>query len=34
MDLEELPGRPVDIATEASLHPSIRERILGEAVPL
>ncbi len=33
-DLEELLGRPIDITTEASLHPAIRERVLNEAVPL
>lgn len=33
MDLEEELGRKVDLATPASLHPLIRDRILGEAVP-
>ena len=33
-EAEELLGRKVDVATEASLHPLIRERVLSEAVPL
>ncbi len=33
-DLEDLLGRPVDVVTEAGLHPLLRDRILGEAVPL
>lgn len=33
-DLEDLLGRPVDIVTEASLHPQIRDRVVREAVPL
>ena len=34
MDAQELLGRRVDIVTEASLHPALRERVLAEAVPL
>lgn len=30
--LEDLLGRPVDVVTERSLHPLIRERVLAEAV--
>lgn len=33
-DLEDLLGCKVDVVTEAALHPYIRERVLGEAVPL
>lgn len=34
LDLEGLLGRKVDVVTEASLHPMMRERVLREAVPL
>ena len=34
VDLEDLLGRDVDIATAAALRPRIRERVLREAVPL
>ncbi len=34
VDLENLLGRDVDIATTAALRPRIRERVLREAVPL
>jgi uncharacterized protein len=34
MDVQELTGRKVDVVTEASLHPHLRQRILLEAVPL
>lgn len=34
LDLEELLGRRVDVATERGLKPSFRERILEEAVRL
>jgi uncharacterized protein len=34
IDLEKLLGRKVDIATEAALKDRIRERVLGEAIPL
>ena len=34
MDLQDLLGRRVDIATERGLHASLRDRILREAVPL
>jgi uncharacterized protein len=33
VDLEEELGRRVDVTTEASLHPLIREQVLQEAVP-
>jgi len=33
-DLEQLLGRPVDVATEEALHWHIRERVLREAVAL
>ena len=34
IDAQELLGRRVDIVTEASLHPALRERVLAEALPL
>jgi hypothetical protein len=34
MDAQELLGRRVDVVTEASLHPALRERVLADAVPL
>lgn len=34
MDAQELLGRHVDVVTEASLHPALRESILASAVPL
>jgi len=34
MDVSEMLGRKVDVVTEASLHPRIREGILNEAQPL
>jgi uncharacterized protein len=34
LDAQELLGRRVDVVTEASLHPALRERVLGGAVPL
>ena len=34
LDLQDLLGRPVDIVTERSLHPALRESILREAKPL
>lgn len=34
MDLQELLGRRVDVATEKSLKDRIRQRVLKEAVPL
>lgn len=33
-DLEDLLGCKVDVVTEGALHPYVRERVLGEAVPL
>ena len=34
MDAQGLLGRRVDVVTEKSLHPLLRDRILGEAQPL
>ena len=34
VDTEELLGRYVDVVTEASLHPALRERVLADAVAL
>lgn len=34
VDLQALLGRPVDVVTEAGLRERIRDRVLGEAVPL
>ena len=34
LDLQDLLGRPVDVVTERSLHPALRESILREATPL
>lgn len=34
MDLQTLLGRPVDVISEKGLRPSIRARVLREAVPL
>lgn len=34
MDAQQLLGRRVDVVTEASLHPALRERVLADAVPL
>lgn len=34
LDLEELLGRRVEIVTEKALNPYLRERVLGEAIPL
>jgi len=33
-DLEELLGCKVDVRTDPSLHPALRERVLAEARPL
>ncbi|HZU13522.1 MAG TPA: nucleotidyltransferase family protein [Chloroflexota bacterium] len=33
-DLEDLLGRPVDVVTEASLSPDIRDAVLRDAVDL
>jgi uncharacterized protein len=33
LDAQELLGRRVDVITEASLHPALRERVLAGAVP-
>lgn len=34
LDAQELLGRRVDVVTEASLHPALRERVMAHAVPL
>jgi uncharacterized protein len=34
MDLQDLLGRKVDVLTEPSISPRIRERVLAEAMPL
>jgi predicted nucleotidyltransferase len=34
LDAQDLLGRRVDIVTEASLHPALREQVLAGAVPL
>ncbi len=34
MDVSELLGRKVDVVTEKSLHPKLRDKILQEAKPL
>ena len=33
-EAERLLGRKVDVVTDKSLHPRIRDKILGQAVPL
>jgi predicted nucleotidyltransferase len=33
-EVEELVGRKVDVATDRSLHPLIRDKVLAQAVPL
>lgn len=34
LDLIELLGHDVDVVTPRSLHPKLRDRIMGEVVPL
>jgi uncharacterized protein len=34
MDLEDLLGRKVDVASDRGLRPRVRERVLSEAAPL
>lgn len=34
MDAQELLGRRVDVVTESSLHPALRDRVLASAVAL
>ena len=34
LDAQELLGCRVDVVTEASLHPALRERVMAAAVPL
>jgi predicted nucleotidyltransferase len=34
VDAQELLGRRVDVVTEASLHPALRDRVMAEAVSL
>ncbi len=34
LDLEQILGRRVEIVTEKGLNPHLREKVLGEAIPL
>jgi predicted nucleotidyltransferase len=34
LDAQDLLGRRVDVVTEASLHPALRDRVMAGAVPL
>ena len=34
MDAQELLGRRVDVVTESSLHPALRDRVVASAAPL
>jgi predicted nucleotidyltransferase len=34
LDAQQLLGRRVDVVTEASLHPALRERVVAGAIPL
>ncbi len=34
LDLEDLPGRRVEIVTEKGLHEDLREKVLSQAIPL
>jgi hypothetical protein len=34
LDAQNLLGRRVEVVTEASLHPALRERVVASAVPL
>lgn len=34
MDAQELLGRRVDVVTESSLHPALRDSVVADAVPL
>jgi uncharacterized protein len=34
LDAQELLGRRVDVVTESSLHPALRERVVASDVPL
>ena len=34
LDAQELLGRRVDVVTEASVHPALRQRVIKGAVPL
>ncbi len=34
MDAQDLLGRRVDVVTEATLHPALRDRVLADAVAL
>ncbi len=34
LDAQDLLGRRVDVVTEASLHPALRERVMALAIPL
>ena len=34
MDAQELLGRPVDVLTEAALHPALREQVVASCIAL
>ena len=34
LDAQDLLARRVDVVTEASLHPALRERVVAQAIPL
>ena len=34
LDAQDLLGRRVDVVTEASLHPALRDRVMALAIPL
>ncbi|MFP8833548.1 nucleotidyltransferase family protein [Hydrogenophaga sp. XSHU_21] len=34
LDAQELLGRHVDVVTEKSLHPALRDRVLADSIPL
>ena len=34
LDAQDLLGRHVDVVTEASIHPALRDRVLADAVAL
>ena len=34
LDLQDVLGRDVDVATPRSLHPKLRDRVLGELIPV
>jgi predicted nucleotidyltransferase len=34
LELEEMLGRRIEVVTEKALHPTLRDRVLREAIPL